>query len=406
MSQNSPTDPIERTVELSLQPQKPKRRWGLWLFALCVLLLVGAFAAWKGAEWFVNSRPIPFSPTLSPALSPTLSEETPSPDAPLEVKTPNSDPAHPTFVIVAVREGDHSLSVAEKLRHAGFDFPNWAMKLSLRLHPNSLAKLHQGRYKIATNVTPAALLDTFGRGTLIEGVLRIPDGAPLWEVRALFNDAKELTHKTAEMTDAELASALGLPYTTPEGFFAPDTYRYMEGGSDLEVMKLAVKRQEKLLTRLWEERDATVQVKTPYEALTLASIIEKESGLSEDRGKISSVFHNRLSKAMPLQTDPTVIYGLGPSFNGNLTKKDLQTETPYNTYRIAALPPTPIGAPSAASLRAALHPEATPYLYFVSRGDGSSEFSTNLAAHNRAVNKFLLKPRTKPAGTKAPSAKN
>ena len=180
----------------------------------------------------------------------------------------------------------------------------------------------------------------------------------------------------------------------------------MEGGSDLEVMKLAVKRQEKLLTRLWEERDATVQVKTPYEALTLASIIEKESGLSEDRGKISSVFHNRLSKAMPLQTDPTVIYGLGPSFNGNLTKKDLQTETPYNTYRIAALPPTPIGAPSAASLRAALHPEATPYLYFVSRGDGSSEFSTNLAAHNRAVNKFLLKPRTKPAGTKAPSAKN
>ena len=180
----------------------------------------------------------------------------------------------------------------------------------------------------------------------------------------------------------------------------------MVGLSDLDVMKLAVKRLEKLLTRLWEERDATVQVKTPYEALTLASIIEKESGLSEDRGKISSVFHNRLSKAMPLQTDPTVIYGLGPSFNGNLTKKDLQTETPYNTYRIAALPPTPIGAPSAASLRAALHPEATPYLYFVSRGDGSSEFSTNLAAHNRAGNKFLLKPRTKPAGTKAPSAKN
>lgn len=399
---DKPTDPVESTLSLSSELPKKKTRWGLWLFALLVFIFLSGFAAWKGAEWFVNTRPIPFSPTLSP----TLSGESPTPDAPLEVNTPTSDPAHPAFVIVAVREGDHSVSVAEKLRLAGFDFPNWAMKLSLRLHPNSLAKLHQGRYKIATHVTPAALLDTFGRGPLIEGVLRIPDGAPLWEVRALFNDAKGLTHKTAEMTDAELSTALGLPYTTPEGFFAPDTYRYMEGVSDLEVMKLAVKRQESLLAQLWEARDAAVQVKTPYEALTLASIIEKESGLSEDRGKISSVFHNRLGKAMPLQTDPTVIYGLGPSFNGNLTKKDLQAETPYNTYRIAALPPTPIGAPSAASLRAALHPEATPYLYFVSRGDGSSEFSTNLAAHNRAVNKFILKPKAKPAGTKAPSAKN
>lgn len=384
------------------------------LATLAGLIVVGGIGAWQGAQWMVNTRPIPFkAPVVKPntdTAADKAAADAPKKDTDAEalMNPPEATTGGtPNFVIVTVKEGDNSMTVAEKLRTAGFDLPNWVMKVALRLHPNTLNKLHQGRYKIATAITPAGLLDTFGRGALIEGVIRIPDGAPLWEVRALFNDAKGLTHETREMTDDALAQALNIDEKSPEGFLAPDTYRYTEGVSDLAVMKLAVKRQKTLLTTVWDARGSDLQVKTPYEALILASIIEKESGVAGDRSKISSVFHNRLAKSMPLQTDPTVIYGLGPQFNGNLTKKDLQADTPYNTYKIAALPPTPIGAPSAAALKAAVNPENTPYLYFVSRGDGTSEFSTNLNAHNRAVNKFILgKPKAGSAASSSPASAN
>ncbi len=364
------------------------RRTGLAVKIFAALALLTALAAaglYQGAKWAVNTRPIPYSsPVAVEGVNPAAKSGT----------EPIENP-HPGSTTIIVRDGDTSLNVAAALRAQGYDLPAWLMKLAARMHPNTLSKLHKGRYRFPVEMTPATMLDILSGGALIEGVIRIPDGAPIWEVRKIFNAADGLTHETTAMSDAALAEALGISAATPEGYFAPETYHYMEGVSDLAVMKMAVKRQKSLLASLWEKRSGDLQVNTPYEALILASIIEKESGLDADRGKVASVFHNRLSKGMPLQTDPTVIYGLGPGFSGNLTRRDLASETPYNTYRIAALPPTPIGSPGVSSLTAALNPERTAYLYFVSRGDGTSEFTTNLNAHNRAVNRYILnRPRT------------
>ncbi len=384
-------------------PDSNTRQWNKrWILtAVVFVLLLGAVAAWQTAKWAVNTRPIPYTPVeMDAKQTAALTGSEPNADGEQLI-----DRVRPDVVTITVRDGDTSMNVAAALRAQGYDLPNWLMKLAARMHPNTLNRLHKGRYRFPTKMTPAAMLDTLGRGALVEGVIRIPEGATLWEVRALFDAATGLTHDTRDMSEEELAQALDVGEKNPEGFLAPDTYHYAEGVSDLQVMRLAVKRQHTLLTTLWEGRSPSVQLKSPYDALILASIIERESGLEADRGKISSVFHNRLAKSMPLQTDPTVIYGLGPSFNGNLTKKDLASETPYNTYRIAALPPTPIGAPGKSALKAALNPDDTPYLYFVSRGDGSSEFSTNLNAHNRAVNRYILQRPKDNAKSAAPASK-
>lgn len=379
-------------------PSDGKRHRARWVgLALVVLLAGGALGGYLGAKWMVYQRPLPFKVPTQPTVN-----------ADVDILQPDDDEAHPHFVIIRVTDGDTSIQVAEKLRQAGYDFPNWLMKVAAKLHPNHLAQLHKGRYKFSTTLTPAQLLDVLGKGAMIEGSIRIPEGATIWEVRKRFNEAPGLVHQTAEMSNEALVEALGIAdwealagqtVKSPEGFLAPDTYRYAEGVTDLAVMKLALSRQQKLLTDLWAKRSADVKLSTPYEALILASIVEKESGLEADRPKIASVFHNRLEKQMPLQTDPTVIYGIGPNFNGNITKKDLDTATPYNTYKIPALPPTPIGTPGVTALKATLNPDDTKYLYFVSRGDGSSEFSTNLKDHNRAVNRYILKakPAAKPA---------
>ena len=220
--------------------------------------------------------------------------------------------------------------------------------------------------------------------------LRFVEGWTLRQLRAELASAPHLKHATTGLSDAELMNALGEPGASAEGRFFPDTYAYSRGVSDLVVLKRAHRAMRQHLDAVWAERAPDTPLKSAEEALILASIVEKETGLPAERGLVAGVFVNRLRIGMPLQTDPTVIYGLGAAFDGNLRKRDLQADTPYNTYTRAGLPPTPISLPGLASLRAAVRPQPTQALYFVARGDGSggSVFSTTLADHNRAVNKY------------------
>jgi UPF0755 protein len=226
------------------------------------------------------------------------------------------------------------------------------------------------------------------RGDETMAFVRLNEGWTLQQFRAELARAEALKPITAGMTDAEVMAALGDATTPGEGRFYPDTYSYSKGSTDLAVLRRAHHAMRQRLDAAWAQRATDTPLRSPDEALTLASIVEKETGQSADRGKVAAVFVNRLRSGMPLQTDPTVIYGLGAKFDGNLRKRDLQTDTPYNTYLRNGLPPTPISMPGTASLLAAVRPEPIRALYFVARGDGSSEFSDDLAAHNRAVNKY------------------
>ena len=208
------------------------------------------------------------------------------------------------------------------------------------------------------------------------------------QFRQALNKSEFLKHDSNSLSDEEIMSHLGKSGVAPEGRFFPDTYHFSKGSSDLDVMRRAAIAMDKHLVTAWQNRDLGLPLKNPQEALILASIVEKETGLSSDRRMIASVFHNRLRINMPLQTDPTVIYGMGADFDGNLRRVDLQTDHPWNTYVRKGLPPTPIAMPGAAALQATLHPATSKALYFVARGDGSSQFSDNLADHNAAVDRY------------------
>jgi UPF0755 protein len=249
-------------------------------------------------------------------------------------------------------------------------------------------KIKAGSYEIGPGTTPTSLLNKMVRGDETLAFVRLIDGWTLRQFRAELAKADSLKQTTAAMSEAELMTALGAPGVPAEGRFYPDTYAYSKGASDLAVLKRAHRAMQKRLAAAWAERLPDTPLKSADEALTLASIVEKETGVPADRGKVAAVFVNRLRVGMPLQTDPAVIYGLGASFDGNLRKRDLQADTPFNTYLRLGLPPTPIAMPGKASLLAAVRPEPIKALYFVSRGDGSSEFSETLAAHNRAVNQY------------------
>lgn len=268
-----------------------------------------------------------------------------------------------------------------------------------------------GIYRLEKGESFGRLLLKMRRGQIAVGAFRIPEGAPIWDVASKFLASADFPHDTASLPQDALVQKFasknylaGTELHSMEGLFAPDTYFYDAGKSEMRVLEKAFAQQKRILLSEWEGRDAAASspIKTPYEALILASLIEKESGLKADRSLISSVFMNRLRIGMPLQTDPAVIYGIGPSFNGNLTRADLRRDTPHNTYRRRGLPPTPICAPSRESIHAALHPASTHYLYFVARGDGTTQFSESLSAHNDAVNEYQIKPAksAKPAKEK------
>lgn len=210
-------------------------------------------------------------------------------------------------------------------------------------------------------------------------------------MRQVINAHPSLKHDTAAWSDQELMGKVSGDYTKPEGLFAPDTYLFAKNSSDLQIYKQAHNLMLKRLNAAWVARDQTLPYTSPYDALIMASIVEKETGRKSERTMIAGVFVNRLRQGMLLQTDPTVIYGMGDNYKGNIRKRDLLTDTPHNTYTRVGLPPTPISLPGSESLHAALNPAPTDAVYFVARGDGSSQFSENLDAHNNAVNKYQRK---------------
>ncbi|WP_085316172.1 endolytic transglycosylase MltG [Derxia lacustris] len=262
-------------------------------------------------------------------------------------------------------------------------------------------RLKAGSYDAEPGITPWALLQKLARGDVAYAQITLVEGWTLQQLRELLARSADLTHDSAGLADAELIDAVGarslpgLPAEPlgAEGLFFPETYRFARMSGEVALLRQAHELLRKRLTEAWAGRAPGEIVATPYQALVLASLIEKETGLAGDRGRISTVFHNRLRIGMPLQTDPSVIYGLGAAFDGNLRRRDLLADTPYNSYTRTGLPPTPIALVGAAALQAALHPEPGSALYFVSRGDGSSVFSDTLEQHQRAVDRYLRRNR-------------
>ena len=269
--------------------------------------------------------------------------------------------------------------------------------------------IRAGSYELERGITPRGLLAKLVRGDEAMRFVVLVEGWNWRQVRAALARAELLRPDTAGLDDAAVMALLGRPGVAPEGRFFPDTYTYSKGSPDAAVLRRALRAMDSHLDAAWAQRQPDLPLKTPEDALTLASIVEKETGRADDRARIASVFINRLKVGMPLQTDPTVIYGMGAAFDGNLRKRDLQTDTPWNTYTRGGLPPTPIAMPGRAALLAAVQPEAGKSLYFVSRGDGSSHFSASLDEHNRAVNQYQRRspppaatPETPPAPASAP----
>lgn len=278
-------------------------------------------------------------------------------------------------------------TAAQAIESAGIELPAWQLEILGRAMGRS-AKIKAGSYEVEEGITALALLDKLTRGDVTQGELLLAEGKTFRQFRTLLNEHPDLDHDTLKLSDAKILSLLGAKEAHPEGLFFPDTYLFNKGSSDIDVLRRAYKAMQPKLAAAWERRETTLPVKTPYELLILASIVEKETGLPADRPQVAAVFVNRLRRGMLLQTDPTVIYGLGERFDGNLRKVDLQTDTPWNTYTRAGLPPTPIAMPGLASLQAAAKPPPSDMLYFVARGDGSSEFSVTLDEHNSAVARY------------------
>ncbi|MDO8280629.1 MAG: endolytic transglycosylase MltG [Burkholderiaceae bacterium] len=245
-----------------------------------------------------------------------------------------------------------------------------------------------GSYELDGSITPRSLLRKLARGEESLRAVILVEGWSFRQLREALARADQIRPETRGWDAEAIMAALGRPGVHPEGRFFPDTYTYAKGSSDLAVLRRALRAMDMRLEAAWAQRQPGLPLKSPQEALILASIVEKETGKPADRAQIAGVFINRLRLGMLLQTDPTVIYGMGEAFDGNLRRKDLRADTPWNTYTRVGLPPTPIAMPGRAALMAAVQPASTPALYFVARGDGSSHFSANLEEHNRAVNKF------------------
>lgn len=328
-----------------------------WLRALVILVLLAAVGVGGFAFWWLN-RPLPLN-----AESVELS---------IEPGTPPREIAQ-AWVQAGVQASP--LLLYEWFRWSG-----------------QARKIRAGSYEIGPGTTPVALLNKMVRGDETLAVVRLIEGWTFRQFRAELAKAEALKPTTAGLSDEQVMAAIGAASgVAAEGRFQPDTYAYSKGSSDVAVLRRAYRAMQKRLDAAWQERAPDTPLRSPDDALVLASIVEKETGVGADRGKIAGVFVNRLRLGMPLQTDPTVIYGLGTGFDGNLRRRDLLADTPFNTYTRTGLPPTPIAMPGHASLLAAVRPDPTKALYFVARGDGSSEFSETLAEHNRAVNRYQKK---------------
>ena len=287
-----------------------------------------------------------------------------------------------------IEPGTSANTVAGVVTSSGVALPTTVLQAWFRLSGQA-RQIKAGSYEITPGTTPRSLLSMLVRGDQALKSITLVEGWNFSQVRAALQKAEQLAPESAALSPEIIMEKLGMPGAHPEGRFFPDTYTYAKGASDLAVLKRAARAMDKRIDAAWAMRSPDTPLKTANEALILASIVEKETGKPTDRGQIAGVFTNRLRVGMLLQTDPTVIYGLGDKFDGNLRKRDLQTDTPYNTYTRAGLPPTPIAMPGRAALLAAVQPTPTKALYFVARGDGTSQFSASLDEHNRAVNKYI-----------------
>lgn len=324
----------------------------LLLLALGALLLGGALAA--GALYYYARSPLPIGAS------------------PVQFSLPS---------------GSSLKSAARQMAKAGvLHYPEAFILLGRIL--GRAGDIKAGSYEFGQELTPHTLLQKITRGDVTLISITFAEGATFRQMRRLIDQHPRLRHDTTPLQDAEILERLSINEASPEGWFFPDTYFFSDGTSDLVILQRAHRLMQRHLAARWGSRADELPLATPYQALILASIVEKETGRSEDRPLIAAVFVNRLRRSMPLQADPTVIYGLGETFDGNLRKRDLLTDTPYNTYTRGGLPPTPIAMPGLASLTAVLNPPDTDALYFVSRGDGSSHFSRTLPEHERAVTKY------------------
>jgi UPF0755 protein len=276
---------------------------------------------------------------------------------------------------------------SQQMSQAGLGFAPWQFTLLGRALGKA-ADIKAGSYEVVQGLTPLQLLDKLTRGDVTQAEIVFVEGRTFKQLRAALDAHPDLRHDSSALSERDILARIGAVEAHPEGLFFPDTYLFAKQSSDLDVLRRAYRAMRKRLAAAWATRDPSVPYGSPYEALIMASIVEKETGQAADRTKIAAVFANRLRKGMLLQTDPTVIYGMGDRFDGNLRKRDLIADTPYNTYTRAGLPPTPIAAPGLASIEAALHPLPGDFYYFVARGDGSSAFSASLDDHNRAVAKY------------------
>lgn len=290
-------------------------------------------------------------------------------------------------LLVRIPQGASLRAAAHSLNEGGVGIPAWIITGVGRVAGLSTT-IKAGSYEFDQGIALWALLRKLSSGDTSQADVLFVEGTTFRDIRAKLNAQSELIHATRDMSDADIMIKLGAVGQSPEGWFFPDTYRFDKRSEDLAVLQRAFIAMQKQLNAVWQSREPNLPLKSPYELLILASIVEKETGAAADRTQIAGVFINRLRKGMRLQTDPTVIYGLGDRFDGNLRKADLQRDTPHNTYTRGGLPPTPICMPGIAALQAAAHPAKTDALYFVAKGDGSSQFSATLDAHNQAVNQY------------------
>lgn len=321
-------------------------------FSVGIVLFLGGFAAWM--TWFAY--------------------------APLSLQGQK-------FVDFSIPSGHPLRAASQQMADAGLGFAPWQFTLLARLLGKA-GDIKAGSYEVEQGVTPLILLEKLTHGDFSQDQIVFVEGKTFRQLRVLLDAHPSVRHDTKGLSDQDILARLEASEPHPEGLFFPDTYLFAKNSSDVEILKRAYRAMQQQLRSAWQERDPTVQIASPYQALILASLVEKETGQAADRAAVAAVFSNRLRLGMLLQTDPSVIYGLGEKFDGNLRKRDLLADSPYNTYVRPGLPPTPIAMPGLASLQAILHPQKSDKLYFVARGDGSSEFSRSLDEHNRAVNRY------------------
>lgn len=290
---------------------------------------------------------------------------------------------------VDLKGGSSLTSVSQQLVRQGVLHEPWSFILLVRAFGKA-GEIKAGNYLVNSGITPYDLFITITNGNTMQTSITFIEGWTFAQMREAIMKNEGIKHVTTAYTDQQILGNIGAKESAPEGLFFPDTYYFSRGMSDQEILKRAYQAMQTKLNKVWQGRDAGLPYNSPYQALIMASIVEKETGRGDERPQIAGVFLNRLRVGMRLQTDPAVIYGLGERFDGNLRKSDLLADTPYNTYTREGLPPTPIAMPGLAAIEAALHPDKTKALYFVGKGDGSHAFSATLAEHNRAVTRYQL----------------